>query len=248
MARAAEAFLDPTADHVRSRPLDRRKEGHARISVLIVDDERLLAEALSSVLGQDGIAVDRIVSTAVDAIEAARERTPDVVILIVDAPTHGELRAGQAIVDACPTSRVLVLATTLDRSHVQRVLRGGFHGCLSKDTSISKLVRTLRTIASGTTLPRVDVPVTSSSARRTEPTMLRQTLTPRERQVLELIATGAPGRTIARRLGISENTVRTHSQSILVKLQVHSRLEAATLAIRSGLVRLGTGDPIDLAG
>jgi two-component system, NarL family, nitrate/nitrite response regulator NarL len=249
MARAAGAFLDPTVDDVRSRPDERTDDAPEPINVLIVDDERLFAEALSSVLGQDGIAVDRIVSSAVDAIEATRESTPDVVILIVEAPTHAELRAGQAIVDACPTSRVLVLATTLDRTHVQRVFRGGFHGCLSKDTSVAKLVRTLRTIASGTTFPRVDVRSASSSGRRIEPTVLRPNLTPREHEVLQLIATGAAGRTIARRLGISENTVRTHSQSILVKLQVHSRLEAATLAIRTGLVRLGTrDDPIDLAG
>jgi two-component system nitrate/nitrite response regulator NarL len=248
MARAAEAFLDPIADDDASRSGLGSDDASAPISALIVDDERLFAEALSTVLGQDGIAVDRIVSSEVEAIEAARERTPDVVILIVETPTHGELRAGQAILDACPTSRVLVLATVLDRTHVQRVLRSGFHGCLSKDTSISKLVRTMRTIANGTTFPRADLRTTSLSGRRTEPTMLWPNLTPREREVLQLIATGAPGRTIARRLGITENTVRTHSQSILVKLQVHSRLEAATLAIRTGLVRLGTQDQIDLAG
>ena len=248
MARAAEAILDPIADDHASRSGQRPADASAPISALIVDEERLFAEALSEVLGHDGIAVDRIVSSEVDAIEAARERLPDVVILIVETPSHVELRAGQAILDACPTSRVLVLATKLDRTHVQRVLRGGFHACLSKDTSISNLVRTLRTIASGTALPRADLRTTSSAGRRTEPTMLRPNLTPREREVLQLIATGAPGRTIARRLGITENTVRTHSQSILVKLQVHSRLEAATLAIRTGLVRLRTHDQIDLAG
>jgi DNA-binding NarL/FixJ family response regulator len=248
MARVAEAFLDPIVDDVRSRPGERPEDASAPISVLVVDDERLFAEALASVLGPNGIGITRIVSTPVDAIEAVREATPDVVLLIVEAPTPAELRAGHAIVDACPTARVLVLARTLEKSHVQRVLRGGFQGSLSMDTSIAKLVRTVRTIASGTALPRGDVPSTRSTGRPVEPTRLRPSLTPREREVLQLIATGAAGRTIARRLGISENTVRTHSQSILVKLQVHSRLEAATLATRSGLVRLGTHDPIDLAG
>ena len=248
MARAAEAILEPIADDDASRSGPRPDDASAPISALIVDDERLFAEALSAVLGHDGIAVDRIVSSEVDAIEAARERTPDVVILIVETPTHAELRAGQAILDACPTSRVLVLASMLDRTHVQRVFRSGFHACLSKDTSISKLVRTMRTIANGTAFLRADLRTTSSSGRRTESTMPWPNLTPREREVLQLIATGAPGRTIARHLGITENTVRTHSQSILVKLQVHSRLEAATLAVRTGLVRLGRHDQIDLAG
>jgi DNA-binding NarL/FixJ family response regulator len=239
MARAADAIREPARLRADGRP--------SPITVLIVDEERLFAEALGSVLGKDGIVVGRILESEPTPIDAVRDTVPDVVILGVDTPTHAEFRRGQAILDVCPTARLLILATTLERSQAQRILRAGFHA-MTKDASVSRLVRTVRSLASGASLPRADAPSPNGHARRSRPALVRPQLTPRELEVLALIATGAPGRRIARRLGISENTVRTHSQSILVKLQVHSRLEAATLAIRTGLVRLGVRETAGLAG
>jgi len=161
-----------------------------------------------------------------------------------------ELRRGEMILDACPATRVMILATTTDRRQAQRAVRAGFHGCISKDASVSRLVRTVRAIMTGGVSTRPDLHAAAGERSRRERRAVspRPHLTHREREVLELIATGAPGRMIARRLGISENTVRTHSQSILVKLQVHSRLEAATFAIRNGIIRLGSRDAAGLAG
>ncbi|MGH7541719.1 MAG: response regulator transcription factor [Gemmatimonadota bacterium] len=240
MIRGTEAILDPLQ-------LDPDQD-RSKISVLLVDDERLFAEALGSVLRENGIDVGRVVSPATEPgpqlVEAVRQEAPDVVILGVDAPTPGEIQRAQTILDGCPTASLLFLAASVDRAQADRVHRSGSHGCLSKDVSVSHVVRTVRTLAGGSTFPGPKLRYSGTGSRRRRDEAPGWTdLTPRERQVLELIASGARGRAIANRLGISENTVRTHSQSILVKLKVHSRLEAAALAIRSGLVRPGSYAP-----
>ena len=222
----------------------RRAAGRHPIHVLIFDEERLFAEALALVLLRDGIHVDGIAVSTSEVIGAIREVAPNVVIFGVESPSQAELRRGRAILDTDPSVRVLILAAAMSRTNVKRVLRSGFHGCISKDASVARVVQTLRTIATEATARRVDP---TSGYRHPSRTPSRPHLTPRELEVLELIAVGASGRVIARRLGISENTVRTHSQSILAKLNVHSRLEAAAIAIRTGLVRLWVND-IDVAG
>jgi two-component system nitrate/nitrite response regulator NarL len=212
------------------------------IHVVIFDEERLFAEALALVLLRDGIQVDAIAVSEAEIMGAIREAVPDVVIFGVDSPNQAELRGARAVLDANPGVRVLILAATMSRTHVKRVLRSGLHGCISKDASVARVVRTLRTIATEVTARRVDP---AAGYRHPSRTPSHPSLTPRELEVLELIAVGASGREIARRLGISENTVRTHSQNILAKLDVHSRLEAATLAIRTGLVQLWVSDQVD---
>ena len=230
-----------TVDALRRR----RRAGHHPIHVLLLDEERMFAEALALVLERDDIDVDGIAVSTKEAVGAIRERAPDIVILGVDSPSQAELRSGRVIRDTDPGVRVLILAAKLTGANVKRVLRSGFHGCLSKDVSVARLVRTIRAIATEATGRRVDP---AAGYRHPSKTHARPHLTPRELEVLELIAVGASGRVIARRLGISENTVRTHSQSILAKLDVHSRLEAATLANRIGLVQLWSNDGIDVAG
>ena len=208
----------------------------AAVRVFIVHEERLFAEALELVLLAEGITVDAIASPGPDLLDAVRRGRPHVVILGVDAPTAAEVRRGETIVDTCRTARVLLLASSIDRANVLRASRAGLH-CIPKRASVAELVGTVRDIASGGVPPRNGYAPSSADAVR-DPMDRRPALTPRELEVLKLVATGATGRSIARRLGITENTVRTHSQSILGKLHVHSRLEAAAYAMRSGLVVL----------
>ncbi len=242
MAQTPERLFEPIGF-----PAD---EHRREIRTLIVEEEQLFAEALQSALALEAIVVERIVPPEPGASMAVQDSDPDVVIVGVDAPTPSELVLGETILEASPRARLLILARTMDRSQGLRVMRAGFHGCLSKDASVPRLVRAIRAIAARGAPSRTDrlAHFGADSRGRRQAGLLRPHLTPREYEVLQLIATGAPGRVIARRLGISENTVRTHSQSILVKLQVHSRLEAATLAIRHGLVRLGVHDEASMAG
>jgi DNA-binding NarL/FixJ family response regulator len=210
------------------------------VRAIIVDQEQLLAEALELVLLAEGIMVDAITSPGGDILDDVRRGWPDVVIVGVDAPTAAEVRRGESIVEACRTARVLLIASNVDRAGMLQVSRAGLH-CIPKNASVADLVRTVRILASGRVPPRHGfAPTAVDGAHHGPMGPVRPALTPRELEVLKLVAAGATGRSIARQLGISENTVRTHSQSILGKLQVHSRLEAAAYAIRSGLVRLGS--------
>lgn len=233
-----------------SRTTDRPRSQEPRdpVTVFIIDEDRLLAEALGQVLTVEEFAVSGIASPGPGAIDDVRRSVPDVVILGVDTPTSSDMSLGRMIVDVAERSRILVLASNVDRSHVRDVSRAGLHGCMLKDVSVSELVRAVHALARGGT----SAPPNASDAFRAtvddaaDPPSAR--LTPRELEVLKLVARGAAGRTIARRLGISENTVRTHSQSILEKLELHSRLEAAAYAIGSGLVRFGSPEENELAG
>jgi two-component system nitrate/nitrite response regulator NarL len=144
---------------------------------------------------------------------------------------------GQEILESNPEVMVVALSAIDDPRTIAEARRLGFRGYLTKDASVGKLVRTVRAVAKGETvmpfagsLPRAE--------RDVAPVYLVTQLTPREREVLELLARGESGASMAQTLDISANTVRTHVQSILTKLQVHSRLEAVAVAVRHSLIEL----------
>jgi DNA-binding NarL/FixJ family response regulator len=130
-----------------------------------------------------------------------------------------------------------------DRSAVDEALRLGFRGYVSKDSSVAKFVNRIQRVLDGhVVLPQRLPSVGSRASRVGEVFLLSDQLSRREGEVLTLLVQGADGAAMASRLGISRNTVRTHVQNILTKLQVHSRLEAATFAVRHRLVELPAGD------
>ena len=133
-----------------------------------------------------------------------------------------------------------------DPQAVKEAMRSGFRGYVTKDVRVQRFVDAVRAALAGQVvipkqLARAVGGRRSAAERHAE--LLSQQLTRREREVLELLVHGASGREIAERLSISVNTVRTHVQSTLTKLQVHSRLEAATFAVRYGLVSSPREDP-----
>jgi two-component system, NarL family, nitrate/nitrite response regulator NarL len=215
------------------------------IRVLIVDRERLFAEALGSLLEHESIAVYDVVHSIPQAIATARHDEPDVVLLALDRCSEEELGSGALILEAFPNAKVLVLGGDGDRWAPQQAMGAGFHGYLTKDATAARLVESIRCVADGEEVfaPPVRPPrrVIRTTPMQRDVESFGAQLTAREREVLQLITSGGSGRSIARTLGITENTVRTHVQSILVKLQVHSRLEAAALAMHHGLTRSTSG-------
>jgi two-component system nitrate/nitrite response regulator NarL len=135
----------------------------------------------------------------------------------------------------------LVAITALDDSRLaQEALRAGFRGYLMKDMNVSQLLSSIDAVLEGQiVVPSkvTRVPPGIRVGRDLEARLLAEQLTKRELEVLELLATGAGSQDIASALGVAPNTVRTYVQSILSKLQVHSRLEAAAFAVRHSLVR-----------
>ncbi len=216
--------------------------------VLIVDDHALFAEAIQMTLRDQGMRNVVIVTDplAVPQIVADADRRPDVVLMDIGLPGESGLALGARIVRQFPQVKVLAVTGLSDPSLLREAMRVGFSGFLTKDTQVSRLVSSIRTVAEGeVVIPRNlarGVAATGGGrgyppAMDEEAVLLASQLTEREREVLELLAEGATSARIADRLGISRNTVRTHVQSVLGKLGVHSRLEAAAFAVRHGLVQ-----------
>jgi two-component system, NarL family, nitrate/nitrite response regulator NarL len=211
----------------------------AAIRILIVDDHRLFAEAIRVALEDFGMHVTDVVSRGLEAIEAVDRSDPDVTLMDIALPDQSGLAAGRAILERHPEAKIIAVTALTDRAVVDEALRIGFVGYLTKDTPVAQFVNAVRSAMDGhLVLPHRLSPNRGSTQQQEEVALLASQLTPREREVLALLVRGANGRLAADQLGISSNTVRTHVQSILTKLQVHSRLEAATFAVRHRLVEI----------
>lgn len=203
---------------------------------LIVDDHALFAQAIGSMLEREGYVID-VVGTGQEALEAVQRTHPDLVLLDLDLPDRSGLDVGMAILEESPTTKLLAVSALNDAGSVREAIQAGFHGYVTKASGVDQLVSSLNTVLEGHAV----IPSETSGRRGpTEPRDLQALrlaaqLTPREREILQLLADGLTTRAIARRLHIAPNTVRSHVQGLLSKLQVHSRLEAVAFAARHGL-------------
>jgi DNA-binding NarL/FixJ family response regulator len=199
--------------------------------ILVVDDHKLFAEAVQMALERLGNEV-MVATSGAEAVETAERSSPDVVLLDIGLPDRSGFAVGQEILERLPSARIVVVTSLDDQRTLQEVIRLGFHGFLTKDTRLPLLVRAIGDAADG----QLSIPHRLAARARydgdRDADLLASQLTPREREVLALLTSGASSPEIARTLAVSPNTVRTHVQSILAKLQVHSRLEAVAFATR----------------
>jgi len=214
-----------------------------QVRVLLADAHSLFREALSAALaGQPDLAV---VAEAEDGLEAVGEATrmePEVAVLDADLPNCEGVRAARLIRERVPGCRVVLLAAEEEQDTLADAINAGVNAYLTKASPLADLVDAIRAVHRGDTL----VPARMLGGlldrlvnrRREQSDAVRRIgrLTPREREVLALLAQGGDNDSIARDLVISPQTARTHIQNVLVKLGVHSRLEAAAVAIRNGLL------------
>jgi DNA-binding NarL/FixJ family response regulator len=204
-------------------------------TILIVDDQKLFGEALQLVLEKDGFEV-AVATSASEAWEMVHQMRPDVLLLDIGLPDRSGLEVGKEILDRLPGTKVVIVTSLEEPRALQEAVRLGFHGFLTKDTKLPQLVRAIRDVADGQLVVPHRLAVRRRYEGSQEADLLASQLTPREREVLALLVGGANSGDIARSLSVSPNTVRTHVQSILAKLQVHSRLEAVAFASRHELV------------
>jgi DNA-binding NarL/FixJ family response regulator len=212
------------------------------ISVLIVDDQRLVRAGFSVILGTEpGIVVVGEAGDGREAIELARTLTPTVVLMDIRMPELDGLAAARVILAETPC-RVLMLTTFDSDEYVYAALRAGASGFLLKDAPSEQLVTAVRSVSAGDAL--IDPSITrrliqqfvqASRPVAAEPPELAA-LTPRERDVLRLLAQGLSNAEIAAQLVVEDSTVKTHVGRILMKLDLRDRVQAVVLAYESGFV------------
>jgi DNA-binding NarL/FixJ family response regulator len=220
------------------------------LRVLIVDDDDLMRAGLQAVLSSDETV--EVVGEAADGrqgIEMTRRLAPDVVLMDVRMPDLDGIAATRQIVAAGPRTRILILTTFSDDDYVFGALSAGASGFLLKRTQPEHLIAAIHTVAAGDSLlsPAITRIVIDRMARLPQPDPAAgrrlAELTPRERDVLELLARGLSNAEAAARLLVEETTIKTHVRRILAKLELRDRVQAVILAYESGLVRPGERAP-----
>jgi DNA-binding NarL/FixJ family response regulator len=206
--------------------------------VLVVDDHAVVREGLRGFLDlQDGIEVVGEAADGDEALEQAVSLSPDVVLMDLVMPRLDGVAAMRRLRERLPRARVIVLTSFVDDDRLLPAVRAGAAGYLLKNAEPRELPLSVRAAHAGEALldPVVAARLVEALAEAGEDGPLDR-LTPREREVLQLIARGLPNKQIARELDLSERTVKTHVGHVLGKLGVADRTQAALVAVRAGLV------------
>jgi DNA-binding NarL/FixJ family response regulator len=216
--------------------------GREPIRVAVVDDQELFRRGLTMLLGvEDDIEVVGEAGDGVAGTELAISAAPDVILMDVRMPKRSGIEACVAIKEAAPAARIIMLTVSDEEADLYEAVKNGASGYLLKDSSIDEVAQAIRVVSDGQSLisPSMAIKLLdefkqmSRSDRQQVPT---PRLTERELEVLKLVAQGLNNREIAKRLFISENTVKNHVRNILEKLQLHSRMEAVMYAVREKLL------------
>jgi len=218
------------------------------IRVLIADDQALVRTGFRVILNAEPDL--EVVGEAADGretIEAVRTQRPDVVLMDIRMPNLDGIEATRRLAAAAHAPRVLILTTFDLDQYVYEALRAGASGFLLKDATAEELLQAVRVVAAGEALlsPSITRRLIADYARRPPPNerpAALDELTPRELEVLRLIARGLSNRDVARKLVLGDATIKTHVARIFAKLDLHDRTQAVVLAYETGLVTPGESE------
>jgi DNA-binding NarL/FixJ family response regulator len=214
-----------------------------KIKVVIADDHRLFREMLRLALHKEKtIKIVGEAATGRQAIEAIKNIKPDIALLEIILPEMEGLEVLPVIRDKSPKTKVLMLAAHKDEAKIFKALKAGAKGYVSKDASVSDLIKAIRTVHKGELWVErkqmarfFDRETVHNPKGEGQPARRKSVLTAREKEVLSLLSTGQTNKQIAKALFISEKTVKTHLNSIFRKLKVTHRLQAILHTINRGL-------------
>lgn len=218
--------------------------------VLLIDDHALVRKGLEELLHSRGVEVVASVGNGEEGIKQALALKPDVILLDIKMPGMNGIETLEKLRASSVSSPILMLTMSRDDADLSAALRGGAEGYLLKDMDPEDLVPALEAALRGDnvvakemvgTLARIVQGQTTSEAPRRSAAPLSD-LTPRELEILSHVAVGQSNKMIARDLNITDGTVKLHVKAILRKLGVHSRVEAAVIAVEQGLGRKKVND------
>jgi len=212
------------------------------LRVILIDDHTLFRVGLEGLLTSRGIEVVASVGSGQDCLRLVGDLTPDIILLDMRMPGINGLGVLELVRKHDPELPIVMLTTSTDEGDLLESLRQGAQGYLLKDMEPDELVLALRDIVSGKTVVAPDLaPILAKAVQGGGVTEKEEPddspfseLTPRETEILGLLAEGQSNKAIARNLGISDGTVKLHVKAILRKLEVHSRVEAAVMAVEQG--------------
>jgi len=211
------------------------------IRIVLADDHAVVRQGLKMFLGLDPeFEVVGEAENGAEALRLAREIHPDVVLMDLIMPVMDGIAATAAIRREVPDTEVIALTSVLEDASVMGAMRAGAMGYLLKDTHAEDLIRAIKAAAAGQV--QLSPQAAARLMREVQAPQSPEKLTERETDVLRLLAQGRANKEIARELGIGEKTVKTHVSSILAKLGVPSRTQAALYAVRIGLVSAGQAE------
>jgi len=207
-----------------------------KLKILVIDDHRLFREGLQSLLQRRNIEVVAAVGDGYEGIRLAKELSPDIILLDMRMPIIDGISVLIQLNKLELNLPIVMLTTSSNEQDLLEALKNGASGYLLKDMEPDALVTALRDIDAGKTvvaphLTSVLVRLIQGDTTKTEKQGPFSDLTPRESEILILIADGQSNKLIARNLGISDGTVKLHVKAVLRKLEVHSRVEAAVMYV-----------------
>lgn len=214
-----------------------------KLRVLVADDHCLFRAGLRTLLGQQ--ADMEVVGESIDGpstLEAARTLTPDILLMDISMAGLNGIEATRRVLEDRPGTRVIMLSMHADQRFVIESLRAGAMGYVLKDSSIGELIGAIRTVSKGRRFlsgPLADRMIGEyAGLARDDDATAFSALSPRERQVLQLLAEGTSTKEMAAQLQVSVKTVETHRKQIMDKLDMHSVAELTKYAVREGLTPL----------
>jgi len=208
------------------------------VRLLLCDDHRMMRDGLRAILEKEGLEVVGEASNGHDVIELARRLRPDIVVMDISMPDLNGIDATRALVGELRGIKVIGLSMNADQRYVMAMFKAGAAGYLLKNGASEELIRAVRAVATDLTYvsPSIAAAVVDRAVAPPLVTAtVRKALSPREREVLQLLAEGNASKEIASRLNLSVATVESHRRQIVEKLDIHSIAQLTKYAIREGL-------------